>query len=167
MTYGGPLRGLNLWLLLVTLALLALWLPVLYEKITDFAFFKRAMLRQYFPLWFNYVLMGTIPVAETLVVVLLLQARTNLYGMYLSCLLMLSFTGYVGLAIGLKWVKIPCGCMKVINALSWENHFYFNLFFLLLSGAGLFLSRKQRGRTAQCGPAEGLSAKRQINTEHS
>src|SRR5690606_12784610 len=143
-TYGGPLHGLNLWLLLVTLALLALWLPVLYEKITDFAFFKRAMLRQYFPLWFNYVLMGAIPVAEALVVVLLVQARTNLYGMYLSFLLMLSFSGYVGLALGLKWVKIPCGCMKVINALSWEHHFYFNLFFLLLSGAGILLSRKLR-----------------------
>jgi len=166
-TYGGSLKGHNLWLLILTLALLSLWIPVLYEKITDFGFFQRAMLRQYFPLWFKYILMGMIPVAEAILVVLLLNARTNLYGMYLSFTLMLSFTGYVGLALWLKWVKIPCGCMKVINAMSWETHFYFNLFFLFLSGTGILLSRKQRSIASRAGGAEGVSAKRQIKTKHS
>lgn len=159
-TYGGPLNGTNLWLFLVTLVLLVLWIPSVWDKITDFGSFKSSMLRQYFPMWINWGLVVAIPAAELLAVALLVRPKTNLFGMYLSATLLLAFTGYVGLAIWLNWVRIPCGCGKLISNLSWVGHFWFNLSFLALSAVGIFLLKKQRGSTAGGGATEGGSAKR-------
>lgn len=160
LTYGGSLTGTNLWLFLATLLLLGLWIPSVWDKTTDFEVFKSSMLRQYFPMWVNWGLVVALPAAEVLAVALLMRPKTNLFGMYLSTSLLLVFTGYVSLAIWLNWVRIPCGCSKLISNLSWEEHFWFNLSFLALSAVGIFLSKKQRGSTAGGGVAKGGSAKR-------
>jgi len=160
LTYGGPISGINLRLFIITFILLTLWIPVLYGKAEDFELFRTAMLRQYFPLWFRHFLIGFIPLAEATVIILLANPKTNLIGMWVSFALMLAFTGYVGLAIVSGWVKIPCGCMKIISEFSWKQHFGFNLFFLALSGWGLILSNKIRRSAGRAGGAEGGSAKR-------
>ena len=163
LTYGGPIKGKNLQPFTITLLLLALWIPVLYGKVADFDFFKTAMLRQHFPMWFRQVLIGFIPFAEAAVIILLMWVKTNRIGMWISFLLMLAFTGYVGLAIVSDWVKIPCGCMKVISDFTWKQHFFFNLFFLALSGWGIHSSKRLRSNAGQAGVAEGGSAKRHHN----
>ncbi|MEC3881611.1 MauE/DoxX family redox-associated membrane protein [Parapedobacter sp. 10938] len=166
LTYGGPISGINLRRFIITLILLALWIPVLYGKAEDFEFFRTAMLRQYFPLWFRHFLIGFIPIAEAAVIILLANPKTNLIGMWASSVLMLAFTGYVGLALASDWVKIPCGCMKVLSEFSWKQHFLFNLFFLALSGWGLVLSNKMQSSTGRAGTAEGGSAKRHYTIQH-
>lgn len=159
-TYGDPIKSVNLWLFILTLLLLGLWIPSLIEKLTDFPMFMFAMMGQYFPIWFNKTLIGVLPIAEGLIIGLLLKPRKNLLGMCISFLLMLGFTGYVGVAALSDWVKIPCGCMKLISNMSWLGHFFFNLSFLILSGVGIILSKIQRGRANRDGLAEGGSAKR-------
>lgn len=166
LTYGGPIQGLNLRRFIITFILLALWMPVLYGKVEDFEFFRTAMLRQYFPLWFRHFLIGFIPLAEATVIILLANPKTNLVGMWVSFALMLAFTGYVGLAIVSDWVKIPCGCMKIISEFSWKQHFVFNFIFLALSGWGLISSNKMRRSTGRAGTAEGGSAKRHDTIKH-
>src|SRR5690606_20993862 len=37
--------------------------------------------------------------------------------------------------------KRPCGCGSVISGLTWEQHLWFNIGFLLISIAGLWLTR--------------------------
>jgi len=166
LTYGGPIMGINLWRFTITLMLLGLWIPVLYGKAEDFEFFRTAMLRQHFPLWFRHFLIGFIPLAEATAIILLVNSKTNLFGMWASFILMLAFTGYVGLGIASDWVKIPCGCMKIISEFSWRQHFGFNLFFLALSGWGLILSNRMRRSAGRVGTAEGGSAKRHYTLKY-
>lgn len=163
-TFSGPLNRKQLGLLLITVALLGLWIPSVLDKIVDFGLFKSSMLRQYFPLWVNWVLVFVIPVAESLAAILLINPKTNALGIYLSATLLLVFTGYVGLAVWLNWIRIPCGCSKLISNLSWMGHFWFNLSFLAVSGIGILLLKLQRGSSAGGGAVEGGSAKRQNTT---
>lgn len=66
----------------------------------------------------------------------------------LSLVLMMAFTVYIGMALVGAWEKLPCGCGSVISSLSWKQHFFFNLFFLLFSGYGTYITNIQRGGAA-------------------
>lgn len=81
------------------------------------------------------------PASEIGAAVLLAFRKTRTAGFYLSFLLMLLFTGYI--FIMLRYSSfLPCSCGGVLEALSWQQHFYFNIFFVILSLVGvLVLSR--------------------------
>src|SRR5690606_796788 len=72
---------------------------------------------------------------------LLINSKTRKWAMYLSSLLLLVFTIYIGMALLGFWEKIPCACGSVIRFLSWKQHFFFNLFFLLISIWGIYSTR--------------------------
>jgi hypothetical protein len=38
--------------------------------------------------------------------------------------------------------KIPCSCGGAIAHLSWTQHFFFNLFFIILSAIALYIKKK-------------------------
>ncbi|MBX0335394.1 hypothetical protein K3G39_19335 [Pontibacter sp. HSC-14F20] len=99
-----------------------------------------------------------IPAMELLCCLLLVFDRTQRYGLYLALALMVLFTGYVGLALLGAWEQVPCSCGGVISGLGWGEHLLFNLFFTALTGAGLYLEKKQKrrrgvGRTSSTGEA--------------
>lgn len=142
----------------ILLILLLLWIPVTLDKIMDFAIFKTGILKQPFHDSLGYILIYTLPVLESLTVLFLLIPRMQYYGMLLSLGLMLAFTTYIGLALAGTWDELPCGCGSIISRLSWEQHFWFNLFFTLLSGWGLYLMKLKRSSNAGGGTAEGMPA---------
>lgn len=73
---------------------------------------------------------------------------------------MLIFTGYIAVALLGAWEKLPCGCGSVISGMNWEQHFLFNLFFLMLSTLGFYVWYTLRGRSTGDGAVKGGSAKR-------
>lgn len=146
--------------LVITIALLALWIPVVIDKLMDFSSFRMGILNQPFSDHLGNILIYVLPVVEILTITLLIGNKTNRYGMYMSAILMFLFTGYVGLALAGAWEKLPCGCGSVINGMSWKQHFIFNVVFLALSIAGVYLSNSQRRNFTGCEVAEGGSAKR-------
>jgi putative oxidoreductase len=74
----------------------------------------------------------SIPSAEFLSSMLLLIPFSRRQGLISSFLLMLAFTAY--LLFMLMYAKdLPCNCGGVISKLSWKQHIFFNLFFLILS----------------------------------
>lgn len=149
---------------LITIALLLLWIPVSMDKLLNFATFKAGILRQPFSDELGKLLIYTLPVLEIAVVLLLVNQRWRILGLWLSTLLMAAFTGYIGIALLGAWEQLPCGCGSVISGLNWNQHFWFNLFFLLLSITGILLQRNlQRSDGSGLAKAEGVSAKRQIN----
>lgn len=126
----------------ITLLLLILWVPVVVDKLIDYGSFRAGMLRQPLPTSMIDILLWLLPFAETLVVALLLiNNRTRRWAMYLSSLLLLAFTAYIGLALLGLWEKVPCVCGSVIRFLTWKQHFLFNLFFLLISIWGIYSTR--------------------------
>lgn len=142
----------------ITLILLCLWIPVSIDKLLNFEVFKAGILRQPFSDTLGYALIYTLPFLEALIVVFLLLSKLRFCGFLLSTVMMVAFTAYIGLALAGTWEKLPCGCGSVISGLSWKQHFIFNLFFLLISGLGLNITKIQRrgtmgDLTAEGGPA--------------
>ncbi|MFS0491879.1 MauE/DoxX family redox-associated membrane protein [Leadbetterella byssophila] len=122
---------------LITLALLTLWIPVSIDKWINFEIFQNGLIRQPFSDQLGQVLSYLLPVVETATIILLVVEKWRKAGMLLSTALMAVFTCYIGLALLGAWDKLPCGCGSVISQLTWKQHFFFNLAFLLLSAYGL------------------------------
>jgi hypothetical protein len=81
-----------------------------------------------------------IPVTETAIALLLLFAVSRLAGLYATFLLMATFTLYVGYMI-VYIPKLPCSCGGIIQALSWKQHLFLNIFLTLLAFAAIMLQR--------------------------
>lgn len=83
-----------------------------------------------------------LPITEGLVSVLLFIPRTRLWGLCGSLTLMTVFTLYLAYLIYYT-PNLPCSCGGVLKQMTWNQHLIFNIFFLLLSLAGIGLQRKQ------------------------
>lgn len=143
---------------ILTVLLLCLWIPVSIDKLLNFELFRNGILRQPFSDTLAYVVVYSLPVLEVLTVVLLLLPKLRLYGFLLSTVLMTAFTVYIGIALAGAWEKLPCGCGSVISGLSWKQHLIFNVFFLLISGYGLYIKNIQRSGAVGGETAEGWPA---------
>jgi len=77
-----------------------------------------------------------IPSAEILVSIALIIRRTRLAGLYLSLFLMLLFTGYIYMMLQYS-SYLPCSCGGILSAMSWKQHFVFNLAVTALSLLGI------------------------------
>lgn len=164
LTYGGPMRGLNLWRFLVTMVVMGLWLVALHDQVFGLEAFVNGTLKHDFPNWLGYTFAVLLPVSEAAAIVLLVFPKTNHWGFLLSVAMLLTFTGYIAAALFAGWVSFDCFCSKFNSEWSWTAHFWFNLGFLLLATGGLLLSLRMRnqGSGAKGTAAEGVSAKRRI-----
>ncbi|WP_202912292.1 MauE/DoxX family redox-associated membrane protein [Sphingobacterium olei] len=141
----------------ITVALLLLWIPVSIDKIINFQQFKYGILQQPFSYAVAWIVIYTLPVLEVAIVILLViqnlrhSAERSDVGIWrfhltnpflLSSLLMAAFTGYVGLALLGAWGKVPCACGSVISGMTWMQHFWFNLLFLIISIGGAVLHKR-------------------------
>ena len=133
-----PKKRIFITLNVVLFLLLALWIPVVIDKILHFSSFKYGILNQPFSDRLGYFLIYSLPVLELVVVFALVFESFRKAGLILSVTLLSAFTGYIGIALLGAWEKLPCGCGSVISGMSWTQHFFFNLFFLALSILGLY-----------------------------
>lgn len=102
------------------------------------------MLNQVFPMAMAEVLVWAVPAVELLTAGLLISTRTRIMGISASITLLVSFTVYIALIKLNFFGHVPCSCGGVISKLSWEQHFVFNIFFIVLSGIALFLELSDR-----------------------
>jgi hypothetical protein len=100
--------------------------------------------RQPFPNWMTPYLVWGIGILELAVASLLFFPRTRKAGLWSSLILMTLFTAYIGSILLHFFDKVPCSCGGIVKQLSWENHLYFNLFFVAISILGLWLLRKEQ-----------------------
>ena len=84
-------------------------------------------------------------IAEYLTSFLLFMPATRKAGLYSSLGLMIAFTGYIGY-MKIFITKLPCSCGGVISRLSWTQHLFFNLVFILLATVAIILLKKQSRR---------------------
>ncbi|CDS92102.1 conserved membrane hypothetical protein [Sphingobacterium sp. PM2-P1-29] len=163
-TYQNQLKRKRITFNIVIVLLLLLWVPVSIDKITDFAAFKSGILRQPFSDNLGYILIYILPALELITVLALVMEKFRKAGLILSTVLMTAFTAYIAVALLGAWEKLPCGCGSVISGMNWTQHLFFNLFFLLLSIAGLYLWYKLRNSSVGSEAVEGGSAKRHIKS---
>jgi len=83
-----------------------------------------------------------VPLIEIVIAVLLVRNKTLTTGLYASAALLIVFTLYLT-GMLLFSPKVPCACGGIIgSALSWRSHIVFNLFFVGLSGVGIWLKKR-------------------------
>lgn len=82
------------------------------------------------------VLIWLIPAAELLIVVLLAFRKTRLPGLYGALGLMCLFSAYIYAMLHVSYY-VPCSCGGVLSAMSWTQHFWFNIVFATLAITGI------------------------------
>ncbi|HTM98672.1 MAG TPA: MauE/DoxX family redox-associated membrane protein [Pedobacter sp.] len=121
--------------------LVFLWIYTAFSKLADLKDFKHQLANQTFGKTAATNLLWFIPSSEITAAILLLFRKTRLVGLMLSALLMLLFTGYIALVLLGYYNRTPCSCGGVLKAMGWQMHFWFNVFFLMLSAIGIYLNR--------------------------
>lgn len=87
-----------------------------------------------------------IPITEIVISIFLMVPITRKKGLIASGALMTVFTLYL-IYMKIFIAVIPCHCGGVISKLSWTEHIWFNLIFILLAGISIFFSHKNTNIT--------------------
>jgi hypothetical protein len=88
--------------------------------------------------WLPYIVIGI----EITTSILLSSTKTRLLGLYISLALMSCFTTYIYIILNYSSF-IPCSCGGLIDKMSWQTHFIFNLIFIILSILAIFFTKRQ------------------------
>lgn len=147
---------------LLRISLMTFWLYVALDKLWGLKAFHISLQRQPFPHWWADILFWLLPVVELGIAVSLLFAGNRFpvkpakhrnitqyvtlslskgLPFFLSAMLLLIFTIYIGLGVAGFYAKRPCGCASVFNSLSWEWHLLVNIVLIIVSLTGWRLER--------------------------
>ena len=111
---------------------MALFLYTAYAKITDQDRFLKGLTRVHLISGFAVFISFAVPMVEVFIAMLLLIPKTAKIGLYCFITVMTAFTFYIISA--LIWEKnLPCHCGGAIEKLSWSQHIWFNLAFILIA----------------------------------
>lgn len=119
----------------------ALFIYAAFSKILAFSIYTYDLQRSAYIGKFYGLLSYTLPVIELGIAITVLIPRTRHKALLASAVVMFLFTIYVGIALRTVAYE-PCTCGALIRELSWSQHLWFNIFFIGLSVAGIFIQRK-------------------------
>jgi len=122
--------------------LVFLFLYTGFIKYLHFESFRYALHKSPIITHYSQFIAIILPGFEIFLTLLLIIPKTRLLGLYLSLITLLTFTIYLIYMI-LYSPKLPCTCGGVISQLTWRQHIFFNLFFILLSLIGIYISNTQ------------------------
>jgi len=117
------------------------------SKWLDFKTYVGEIDNQPFPNWMTPALAWLIPLSEITIALLLLFARTQLLGFWASFVLMTLFTVYTILILLKFFGRVPCSCGGIIEKLTWNQHLFFNLFFVGVAVTGIVLRKKKNNQS--------------------
>lgn len=131
---------------IICFLLILLFVYAALNKLLSYAEFKNQLTRS--PLIKNWSapIAIVLPVTELITAGLLSISVTRKTGMALSFILLTLFSGYV-IYMLLFEKNLPCSCGGVLKQLTWKQHLLFNLFFLLISFAGIILQKNKKQST--------------------
>jgi uncharacterized membrane protein YphA (DoxX/SURF4 family) len=116
-----------------------LFLYAAVSKLLDFETFTVQLAQS--PLLSAYagIIAWLVPGIEILIACLLVIERFRTLALYSSFTLMVMFTAYIYIILNFSDF-IPCSCGGVLEKLSWTQHLFFNIFFIILAGVAVFLA---------------------------
>lgn len=132
----------DFYLEIITWLLFILFIYTASDKLIHYKQTTSSMNNQPFDNKYTPLLVFGIPLAEYIVAALLISKRTLFIGLCSFLTLMLLFTGYIILIKINYYGRIPCSCGGVISSMNWTQHFFFNLFFILLAMCGIWIYQK-------------------------
>jgi uncharacterized membrane protein YphA (DoxX/SURF4 family) len=130
----------NRILTLIRIACMFLFMYTAYAKLIDHDRFLKGLSKVHIIAGFAVYVSWLVPISEILTFILLLLPRTAKLGLFAFTGIMILFSIYIICA--LIWERnLPCHCGGVIEKLTWTQHLWFNLTFILLAIVGLCLSK--------------------------
>jgi putative oxidoreductase len=126
-----------------TQLLILLFVYAACSKLLEFTRFQHQLYNQNIPHGLAATLAYTLPVAELTSAGLLVFDRSRFAGLLSGFLLLILFSGYIGLVLLGFWDRVPCSCGGILNHLSWTTHFIFNLAFLGINTFCLYENIRQ------------------------
>jgi putative oxidoreductase len=123
--------------------LLSLFLYTAVSKINEFESFKLVLRKSPLIGNKNIIVANAVVLSEIVISTFLFMPSTQKAGLWGAIVLLTAFTFYICYML-LFAPYLPCACGGVINKMNWTQHVFFNLFFLLLSIAGLRFEKINR-----------------------
>mgnify|MGYP001550576497 CR=1 FL=1 len=130
---------------------LLLFLYTSLSKLADYETFKNVLSASPLLKPVAGVVAWLLPVTELVIVVLLFIPAMRLKGLYTSFILISLFTLYLIYMIT-STPDLPCQCGGVLKLLTWPQHIFFNLFFILLSLSGIILYQRSKNKKSSPPP---------------
>jgi hypothetical protein len=112
------------------------------SKFYDFTSFKNVLRQSPLIGKLSILLAWALPLTELATASLLFFPRTRLAGLYVSLVLMIVFSIYLGYMV-LFSPNLPCSCGGVLKQMTWQQHVWFNLFFTGLAAFSIWLTRQR------------------------
>ncbi|HEV7329411.1 MAG TPA: MauE/DoxX family redox-associated membrane protein [Flavisolibacter sp.] len=132
-------------ILLLSSLLLFLFTYMGISKLTDLEGFRESLMRVPFIGMGAGVLALATPLAELVIVLLLLFPATRLKGLYASAGMLLLFTLYLA-GMLLFAPGLPCSCGGVISGMGWWEHVGMNVGMVGLTVMGIRGLKRQGGK---------------------
>ena len=129
---------------LIAYSYVALFVYAAISKVLEYDKFVKSINLQPFDDRWTPLLVWGLPTIELAAAGLLMFTATRLYGFLLSLVLMVSFTVYIKLVLSNYYGSVPCACGGIIRKMDWQEHFWFNLYFVFIGLVGLFLMLSNR-----------------------
>ncbi|SDF45833.1 hypothetical protein SAMN05216464_11878 [Mucilaginibacter pineti] len=118
--------------ILIRLVCIFLFVYTAHAKIVDHDRFLKGLTRVHIINGYALYISWLVPIIEIIVSLLLLIPQTAKQGLIAFIGVMILFTGYILSAM--IWEPVlPCLCGGAIEKLSWSQHVWFNLAFILLA----------------------------------
>ncbi|RPD39329.1 hypothetical protein EG028_19575 [Chitinophaga barathri] len=148
------MRAKRITLQIIYILFLALWAYAAFSKIFEYEIFKYQLGKSPLLAPVNGIMAIMIPFIELVIVAMLLFDKTKKRGLQASALLLTIFTVYL---IGiLSFSKdIPCSCGGLLSTLTWTQHVFLNISFIVMAVFGLIFEKKdpQKNFTGKTGIA--------------
>ena len=127
-------------ILICAALIILLFMYTATSKLISPKFFSHAMRSQPFSRGVQNFLIHFLPGIEIGAALLIVANKTRFTGLCLSLLLLLVFTGYIVLIKFNFYGKIPCTCGGVIEYMSWTEHLWFNVTFIIINLIAVYAS---------------------------
>lgn len=92
---------------------------------------------------FSIIIAWAVPIIEILISILLLIPNCKKLGLIFSLTLMSLFTVFLTYGI-VSGSKLPCHCGGLISSMTWQQHIWLNIGFIILAIIGLKLYKKEQ-----------------------
>ena len=129
---------------IISSLLVLLFVYTALSKLLDYSTFKSQLSKSPFITEFASTTAWALPAGELLVGLALYFGRTRMLGLYASLFLLTMFTAYIYAMLNFSYY-IPCSCGGVLSKMTWGQHMWFNIFFILISIIGIVLQTKING----------------------
>lgn len=127
---------------IISSLLIILFIYTALSKLSNYNTFTVQLSKSPFITSYAKSIAWSIPAVEILISVLLVLKKTRLIGLYASFFIMSLFTAYLIIMLNFSY-HIPCSCGGVLQNLSWNDHIAFNVFFIVIAGAGVLLKTNE------------------------